>query len=155
MTYEKDLICENLSVGQNGHLYFAGTDTAEIAEKYGTPVYIMDEDRIRQRCRTYLTALKAAFGEKGKALYASKAASFKRIYEIMKEEGMGIDVVSSGEIYTVIKAGYPLENAYFHSNNKTDEDISFAMENGPPRIHRRRQHHPRITTKDNHQTRPI
>ncbi|MCH5198893.1 MAG: diaminopimelate decarboxylase [Oscillospiraceae bacterium] len=126
----KDLICENLSVGENGRLLFAGHDTELLAKKYGTPVYLLDEDRIRQRCRTYLQAMKKAFGCKGKVLYASKAASFKRIYEIMNEEGMGIDVVSSGEIYTVLRAGYPLQNAYFHSNNKTDEDVSFAMENG-------------------------
>lgn len=126
---DKRLICENLSV-RDGRLYFAGQDTVSLARAYGTPVYLMDEDRIRERCRTYLTALKEAFGDQGKALYASKASSFKRIYEIMHEEGMGIDVVSSGEIYTVLKAGYPLSNAYFHSNNKTDADISFAMDNG-------------------------
>lgn len=126
----KDLICENLSVGENGHLFFANHDTSFLAKKYGTPVYLMDEERIRNRCRTYLSAMKKAFGDKSKVLYASKAASFKRIYEIMNEEEMGIDVVSSGEIYTVLRAGYPLQNAYFHSNNKTDEDISFAIENG-------------------------
>ncbi len=63
-------------------------------------------------------------------LYASKAASFKKMYEIVKEEGMGIDVVSIGEIYTALKAGFDLENAYFHSNNKTDEDVEFAIKNG-------------------------
>ena len=59
-----------------------------------------------------------------------QANCFKRIYEIAKEEGMGIDVVSSGEIYTAMQAGFPLENAWFHSNNKTDWDIAFAMDNG-------------------------
>ena len=124
------MICENLSVNENGRLLFAGQDTLSLAQKYGTPLYLMDEDRIRERCRTYLNAVKQAFGDKGKVLYASKAASFKQIYRIMREEGMGIDVVSSGEICTVIGAGYPLQNAYFHSNNKTDADISYAMENG-------------------------
>ena len=127
---EKDLICNNISVTESGRLTFAGQDTLGLAKQYGTPLYLMDEDRIRERCRTYLSAVKQAFGEKGKVLYASKAASFKRIYEIMREEGMGIDVVSVGEIYTGLKAGYPLQNAYFHSNNKTDADIAFAMENG-------------------------
>ena len=123
------LICNNITI-ENDRLLFAGQDTAELAKQYGTPVYLMDENRIRERCRTYLGAIKQAFGGKGKALYASKASSFKRIYEIMKEEGMGIDVVSSGEICTVLKAGYPLSNAYFHSNNKTDADIAYAMNNG-------------------------
>ena len=123
------LICENISVNNNT-LFFAGQNTELLAKQYGTPVYLMDENRIRERCRTYLDALKEAFGGNAKALYASKACSFKRIYEIMKEEEMGIDVVSSGEIRTALKAGYPLENAYFHSNNKTDADISYAMANG-------------------------
>jgi len=127
---ETEMICENLSVNENGELLFAGQNTLELAKKYGTPVYLMDEDRIRERCRTYKNAVAKAFGENADVLYASKAMSCKRIYEIMREEGMGTDVVSSGEIYAAIKAGFPLERAYFHSNNKTDADISFAMENG-------------------------
>ena len=63
-------------------------------------------------------------------LYASKALSLKRIYEIMREENMGVDVVSAGELYTAVRAGFPMENAYFHGNSKTDADIRFAMENG-------------------------
>lgn len=123
------MICNNISKEGNT-LYFAGVDTTSLAKKYGTPLYLMDEDKIRQNCRVYVESMKKAFGENAQPLYASKAASFKRIYEIAKEEGMGIDVVSSGEIYTAKMAGFPLENAYFHSNNKTDEDIAFAIENG-------------------------
>ena len=123
------MICSNLSVNEKGHLCMAGRDTVEIAEQYGTPLYLFDEDRIRERCRTYMTALREAFGEKACALYAGKAASFRALYRIMKDEGMGIDVVSSGEIYTALTAGFPLEKAYFHSNNKTDADISYAIEN--------------------------
>ena len=70
------------------------------------------------------------FGPGARPLYASKANSFQRIYEIMREEGMGIDVVSSGEIYTALRAGYDLGQAYFHSNNKTDEDIRYSMDHG-------------------------
>jgi len=125
---ERDLICENISE-EGGVLHFAGQNTLELAEKYGTPVYLMDEDRIRDRCRTYVGAMKAALGEKGHVLYASKAASYKRMYEIMEEEGMGIDVVSSGEICTALRAGFPLEKAFFHSNNKTDADIEYAIAN--------------------------
>ena len=126
----KDCICENLAVTDEGVLTFAGQDTTALAAKYGTPLYLMDEDRIRQRCRTYLAAVREAFGENGRVLYASKASSFKRMYAIMKEEGMGIDVVSAGEIATAKAAGYPLEQAYFHSNNKTDADIRYAMDCG-------------------------
>ncbi|MBE6537068.1 MAG: diaminopimelate decarboxylase [Ruminococcaceae bacterium] len=123
-------ICENVSRNSLGELCFAGMELLPLAKKYGTPLYLYDEARIRERCRTYLTAVKEGFGGRGKVLYASKAASFKRLYEIMNEEGMGIDVVSSGEIYSALSAGFPLENAYFHSNNKTDYDIEYAIENG-------------------------
>ncbi len=124
------MICDNLSVGRNGHLYFAGHDTVDLAKKYGTPVYLMDEDKIREKCRIYKNALQKYFGEKAVPLYASKANCFKRLYEIMTEEGMGIDVVSSGEILTAVSAGFDMSKAYFHSNNKTDWDIAFAMDNG-------------------------
>ena len=124
------MICENLSVNDRGHLAFAGVDTVELCEKYGTPLYLMDENRIRYNMRTYINAMRKYFGENSACLYASKACSFKRLYEIAREEGFGTDVVSSGEVYTALKAGFDLKNAYFHSNNKTDEDISFAIDNG-------------------------
>lgn len=122
-------ICDNISVSKEGRLLFAGQDTVALAKQYGTPLYLMDEDKIRESCRIYTAAFKKHFGETSRPLYASKANSFKRIYEIMSEEGMGIDVVSSGEMYTAILAGYDLSNAYFHSNNKTDADIVYGMDN--------------------------
>ncbi len=124
------MICENLTRNEAGELCFAGQPLSPLAETYGTPLYLYDEARIRSRCRTYLTAVKEAFGEHARVLYASKAASFGKLYRMMKEEGMGIDVVSSGEIYTAAHAGFPLANAYFHSNNKTDADIAYAIEEG-------------------------
>ncbi len=131
LTKEKqEMICENISRDRNGELCFADMQVSSLAEKYGTPLYLYDEERIRERCRTYLSAVSSAFSGRGRVLYASKAASFRRIYEIMREEGMGIDVVSTGEIYTASIADYPLERAYFHSNNKTDYDISYAIDHG-------------------------
>ena len=126
----EQMICENLSVGRNGNLYFAGQDTAELAAKYGTPLYLMDEQRIRERCRTYLRAMQAAFPGKSRVLYAAKAAAFKRIFAIMREEGMDVDIVSSGELHTALKAGFPAERMWLHSNNKTDEDLEYAIANG-------------------------
>ena len=123
------MICDNLTV-KDGVLYFAGQNTVELAKKYGTPLYLLDEDKIREKCRIYKHAFEKHFGPGSQPLYASKANCFKRIYEIMTEEKMGIDVVSSGEIYVALKAGYDLSHAFFHSNNKTDEDISYAMEKG-------------------------
>ncbi|MBQ6625195.1 MAG: diaminopimelate decarboxylase [Clostridia bacterium] len=123
------MICKNLSVNEKGHLTFAGQDTVELAKQYQTPLYLMDEERIRENCRTYIEAFKKYFNNSSYPIFASKANSFKRIYEIVNEEGMGCDVVSLGEMYTAIKAGLPLEKAFFHSNNKTDEDIEYAIQN--------------------------
>ena len=124
------MLSDNISINEQGRLTFAGFDTVELAQKYGTPLYLMDEARIRANCRIYTRAFREAFGDNGLVLYASKANAFKRIYEIISEEGMGTDVVSCGEIYTAKKAGFDLSLAYFHSNNKTDEDISYAILNG-------------------------
>ena len=123
-------LCENIRRSASGELCFADKELTPLAKKYGTPLYLYDENRIRERCRTYKSAVDKAFSGNAKVLYASKAASFVRLYEIMREEKMGIDVVSSGEIYTAKRAGFPLECAYFHSNNKTDSDIAYAMECG-------------------------
>lgn len=120
----------NVSVNEKGHLTFAGMDTVDLAKEYGTPAYIMDEERIRERCRIYRNAMTEHFGEGSMPLFASKSLSVKRIYEIMAEEGMGIDIVSSGELYTALKAGFDLSKAYFHGNNKTDFDIKYGIENG-------------------------
>lgn len=124
------MICDNISINSKGVLEFAGQSTVELANKYSTPLYLLDEARIRKNCQTYYNAMKEAYNENFAVLYASKANSFKRIYEIVNEENMHIDVVSSGEIFTALKAGFPIEKAYFHSNNKTDEDVDFAIKNG-------------------------
>lgn len=124
------MVCENIGVSSIGHLTLAGQDTVTLAAQYGTPLYLMDEDRIRHNCRLYMNAMHKALGEGNYPLFASKAACFKRIYEIMAEEGMAIDLVSAGEIYTARKADFPMERSFFHGNNKTDADIAFAMDAG-------------------------
>ena len=123
------MICDNISVNEKGHLTFAGYDTVELAEKYGTPLYLMDEDKIREHVRAYKTAMAKYFPAGSMPEFASKAFSCKQIYRIMAEEGIDIDVVSPGEIYTAAAAGFPMENSFFHGNNKTDADIRFAIEN--------------------------
>ena len=123
------MICDNISVNEKGHLTFAGYDTVELAEKYGTPLYLMDEDKIREHVRAYKTAMEDCFPAGSMPEFASKAFSCKQIYRIMAEEGIDIDVVSPGEIYTAAAAGFPMENSFFHGNNKTDADIRFAIEN--------------------------
>ncbi len=124
------MICENLGINKDGVLTFAGRDTVALAKEYGTPLYLMDEERIRRNCRVYVNAMKKHFGETALPLFASKAASFKAVYKIVMEEGMGVDVVSCGEMYTAKNAGFAMENAYFHGNNKTDYDIEYAIDCG-------------------------
>lgn len=123
------MLYDNLDT-TGGRLIFAGADTVALAEKYGTPLYLMDEEKIRANCRAYRTALDACVCPGSSAIYASKACSFAGIYKIIAEEGLGADVVSAGEIYTAKKAGFPMERAYFQGNNKTDADIRFAIDAG-------------------------
>ncbi len=123
-------VMESCSVNEKGHLTLAGLDTVELAEKYGTPLLVMDEDKIRETCRIYKKAMTENFGEDALPLFASKALSFKRMYGIVAEEGLGSDAVSSGELYTMSKSGFDMKNVVFHGNNKTDSDIRYAMELG-------------------------
>lgn len=119
-----------MTVGDNGSLRFAGVDTATLAEKYGTPLYLFDTDRIRERCKLYQSEMKAAFGGDSRPLYAGKAFCTKAIYRIMAECGMSVDLVSPGELFTAKSAGFPMERAFFHGNNKTDADIALALDAG-------------------------
>ena len=121
-------ICDNITRDNDGRLLFAGQDAGALAERWGTPLYLMDEERVRSNCRRILEAVKSSFGEKGGVLYAGKAASFTKMVSITSEEGLGLDVVSAGEILTALRAGCDMENVFFHGNCKTDRDISFAME---------------------------
>ena len=123
------MLASNIQRDQQGRLCFAGQRIEKLAHEYGTPLYLMDEDRIRLNCRMYLNAFRESFGENALPLYASKAASFLQMYRIMAEEGMGVDTVSRGEIFTALRAGFPTEKITFHGDGKTDEDIRFAVEN--------------------------
>ena len=120
-------ISDSLSVNEAGHLTVNGADVVSLAEKYGTPLYIMDEDKIRRTCKEYYKAMSEAFGDSFTVNYASKAFSTKSIYKIVDEEGLSADVVSGGELYTALSAGFPSKKISFHGNNKTREEIIFAL----------------------------
>ena len=124
------ILHSHLDVNEKGRLTIGGVDTVELATEYGTPAYILDENVIRENCRTYRRAATEHFGADALPLYASKALCFTGIYKIAAEEGMGVDCVSGGELYTAKKAGFPAEKIYFHGNNKTDRDIRDAMDMG-------------------------
>ena len=122
------MLYENLAVNEAGHLTIAGVDAVTLAAKYGTALYVLDEDRVRERCRTYQTAMAEYFGPGSAPLFAGKALCFKELYRVMASEGMYADVVSPGEIYTALAAEFPPERLFFHGNNKTDGDIQYAVD---------------------------
>lgn len=121
-------VSDNLSVNENGHLAFADLDTVELAKKYATPLYLMDEDMIRSFCRQYKASFDKYYDSKGRACYASKAFCCKEICRIMDDEGMGLDVVSLGELYTAMSVDFPADRICFHGNNKTDDELKLALE---------------------------
>ena len=100
-----------------------------VAEKYGTPLYVMDEQLIRKNCRSFKNSIDKFYGGNGLVCYASKAFSCIEMCRIIKDEGIGLDVVSIGELYTALKAGFDCDKIGFHGNNKTDEELDFAVEN--------------------------
>lgn len=127
-------VSDCLNVNELGHLTIGGLDTVALAERYGTPLYVMDEDQIRRNCRKYKSSIDRFYGGKGIAAYASKAMCCKAMCKIAMEEGMGLDVVSGGELYTAMSVNFPAERIYFHGNNKTVEEIAQALQYGVGRI---------------------
>ncbi|MGN0637528.1 MAG: diaminopimelate decarboxylase [Huintestinicola sp.] len=128
------LVSKNLAVNEQGHLTAGGIDTVELAKQYGTPLYVMDEGLIREHCRSFKESMDKYYGGEGLVCYASKAFCCKAMCRIMLEEGLGLDVVSEGELYTALSVGFPPEKLCFHGNNKTDSELSFALEKGVGRI---------------------
>ncbi len=118
----------NITVNEKNHLCFGGADTVELANKYKTPLYLLDEERVREKCRTFAQAFKKYFKEGSMALVASKALSLKAVYKIAQEEGLGADSVSGGEIYAAKESGFELKNMVFHGNAKSREELSYAID---------------------------
>lgn len=114
-------------INEKGHLEIGGCDTTELAKTYGTPLYVYDEALIREKCRAY----NRAFQESGfsyQVAYASKAFLCMEMSRLAAEENMSLDVVSGGELYTALQAGFPAERIHFHGNNKTEEELVMALE---------------------------
>lgn len=112
----------------NGILTIGGIRVDELVEKFGTPLYVLDEQTIRNNCKNFKKSIDENF-EKGLVLYASKALNCLEICRIVNQEGLGIDCVSAGEIYTALKSGFPAEKIYFHGNNKTTDELVYAIQN--------------------------
>lgn len=119
-------VSDCLNINDKGHLTIGGCDTVELAKEYGTPLYVMDETQIRENCRAFVNSMKENYGD-GTVLYASKAFSCKEICRIMAQENMCLDVVSGGELYTALQAGFPAKRIHFHGNNKTERELREAL----------------------------
>jgi diaminopimelate decarboxylase len=105
-----------------------GVDIATLADKYGTPLYVLDENRLRENCRIYVNAMKKHFGPQSMPAYASKALSVRAVYKVVEQEGFGTDIVSPGELYAALAAGFPTDKMIFHGSNKTDADIAYGVD---------------------------
>lgn len=114
-------------------LHIGGVNTLDLVKKYKTPLYVFDEELIRNKCREYIKSFKVK--ENGnKVAYAGKAFLTKYMCKIVCEEGLCLDVVSGGELYTAYKAGMPMENILFHGNNKTVDEVKLGIELGVGRF---------------------
>ncbi|WLR56479.1 diaminopimelate decarboxylase [Mesobacillus subterraneus] len=115
-------------VNRLGHLEIGGVDTIHLAEKYGTPLYVYDVALIRERARAFKRTFETA-GITAQVAYASKAFSTVAMVQLAAQENLSLDVVSGGELYTALAAGFPTERIHFHGNNKSREELVMAIEN--------------------------
>ena len=122
----------NMSI-KNNTLYIGGISCVDLANKYSTPLYVFDEDLIRENCREYRKYFKVEENN-NKVAYAGKAFLTLYMCNLIKEENLCLDVVSGGELYTVHKANFPMENILFHGNNKTIDEIKMGIELGVGRF---------------------
>jgi diaminopimelate decarboxylase len=122
------------SVDSHGHLLIGGIAAADLAARFGTPLHVIDEGRLRANCRAYAEAVRRYAPGAGQVLYASKALCIVAVCQVAYEEGLGLDVVSIGEIYTALQARVPADALYFHGSNKTPEEIAYGLEVGVGRF---------------------
>ena len=119
---------DTLKINRKGHLEIGGADCVELAQRFGTPLYVFDEEYIRAMMRVYRDTINEEYDGNGLVLYASKAFSCEAIYAIAKQEKIGVDVVSGGELYTAMQAGFPAKDIYMHGNNKLPREICYALD---------------------------
>lgn len=118
----------NTSVNQKGRLVIGGCDCVELSRKYGTPLYILDEQQLRTQCRTFLEAFRQ-FYPRTRVAYASKALLNRAVAAVICQEELELDVVSAGELAIALSAGFGPGRIYFHGNNKSPDELEYALEN--------------------------
>ncbi|HZH58422.1 MAG TPA: diaminopimelate decarboxylase [Metabacillus sp.] len=114
-------------INEKGHLEIGGVDTIQLAKEYGTPLYIYDVALIRERARSFKEAFEK-MGVKAQVAYASKAFSSIAMFQLIDEEGLSLDVVSGGELYTAIASGFPASRIHLHGNNKSKAELKMALD---------------------------
>jgi diaminopimelate decarboxylase len=117
-------------VSDNDHLVIGGCDVPQLIQQYGSPLYILDEVTLRTACQQYREAMARYYPGESLVLYASKAWNCLAVCAVVQSEGLGIDVVSGGELYTALQAGVPAEQLYLHGNNKSLEELEMAIAAG-------------------------
>ena len=132
MSVNQNLKPLTLKTGSSGNLEIGGCDTVELAQKYGTPLYVLDELTLREICREYKDAFKSY--DKVNLMFASKALCTSAAAKILAEEGLGFDAVSAGEIYTIQNAGVDMAKVLFNGNNKSVDELNFAVKSNVGRI---------------------
>lgn len=118
-----------MQVNAAGHLVIGGCDTVDLVQQYGTPLYVIDEEFLRTMARRYIRSFSRICPEAG-VVYAGKALLTTAICRIVEEEGLFLDVVSGGELYTAFVAGFPTERIFFHGNNKSADELELALDHG-------------------------
>ncbi len=116
----------SLTTAQNGHYEIGSIDVSQLIQNHGSPLYVMDEQTIRANCRAYTDPLKQ-FYPNHLVVFAAKACMTVGLLNILGEEGLGVDVVSAGELYTALKSNLPVPNILFHGNNKSLEELEMAL----------------------------
>lgn len=126
----QNLLPLTAQVAENDHLVIGGCDVPQLLERYGSPLYILDEDSLRAACQQYREALARYYPGESLVIYASKAWNCLAVCAIVNQENLGVDVVSAGELLTAVKAGVPNDHLYFHGNNKSLEELQQGIESG-------------------------
>ncbi len=114
-------------INEHGHLQIGGVDTVTLANDYGTPLYIYDVGLIRERARSFKQAFEK-MGVRAQVAYASKAFSSIAMFQLVAEEGLSLDVVSGGELFTAIASGFPASRIHLHGNNKSLQELKMALD---------------------------
>src|SRR6266516_3111339 len=128
------LLPDTAEVTPEGHLSLAGCDLVDVAAEFGTPLYLYDEATIRNRARAYRDGLRAAYPGESLVCYAGKAYSAPWLLRVIAEEGLGLDVVSGGELFAAQHSSFPMQRVFFHGNNKGADELELALRLGVSRV---------------------